>query len=192
MGHDAALDLARAFLRDSLRMADAEAARLFISVDGQTGMPEVQSAYPDSVVIQQADVPFGRRLGDTIAQALRAGARRPVLIGSDSPTLPRHLIAVAQHALRHHDVVIGPTLDGGYYAVGMNQPHGEIFEEVDYGSPDVFAQTLARIRDAGLSAFVLPAWYDIDTVEDLELARAHFEPESDTGHVLAAMQGARR
>ncbi len=191
VGQDAAFDFARAFLRDSLRMADAESRRLFISVDSEVGMPEIQSAYAGSTVIRQADAPFGRRLGDTFEQALRHGARRPLLIGSDSPTLPRHLIEAGQQALRYHDIVIGPTVDGGYYAIGMNQPHGDIFESIDYGSPEVFPQTLARIKAAGLSAFVLPTWYDIDTVEDLDRARPDIDPDSATANALHVMEDRR-
>ena len=55
----------------------------------------------------------------------------------------------------------------------------------------MFPQTLARIKAAGLSAFVLPTWYDIDTVEDLDRARPDIDPDSATANALHVMEDRR-
>ena len=87
VGQDAAFDFARAFLRDSLRMADAESRRLFISVDSEVGMPEIQSAYAGSTVIRQADAPFGRRLRPHPSS--KPCATAPAAPSSSAPTARR-------------------------------------------------------------------------------------------------------
>ena len=102
-----------------------------------------------------------------------------MLIGTDSPTLPSHLLSVAHSALATHDVVLGPADDGGYYLIGMNGLHRSLFEVIDWSTERVLSQTLERARSAGLSVFLLPPWYDIDTGGDLArlasdpLLRAH-------------------
>ena len=94
-----------------------------------------------------------------------------MLIGSDSPTLPGHLLDMASRALATHDVVLGPATDGGYYPIGLQTPRPGIFEGIDWSTGAVLEQTLTRCRDAGLRVFFLPTWYDIDTATDLTAAR---------------------
>jgi rSAM/selenodomain-associated transferase 1 len=187
VGPEAAAELAKAFLVDSLAIADAEGGRLFLSVDSRAGVPELASAYRDATVLVQRGGDQRERLHDAFVRAFATGARKPVLIGSDSPTLPAHLIGVAHNALGYHDVVIGPAVDGGYYAIGMNAPHPEVFADIDWGSSHVFEQTMTRAAGARLSVFVLPPWYDIDTEEDLARAASHLATDSATHRALSAL-----
>ena len=45
--------------------------------------------------------------------------RRIIAFNSDSPHLPRSVLEDAFETLAAHDVVVGPTHDGGYYLVGQ-------------------------------------------------------------------------
>ncbi len=73
------------------------------------------------------------------------------------------------------DLVLGPSRDGGYYLIGMNQPVAEIFKGIPWGEENVLATTLQRISSLGLKAYLLPTWFDIDIPEDLR----HFESVTD-------------
>ena len=138
------------------RSSPAEAVGLF------------RSGAPSARCFAQPDADFGARLAHAFKTALADGAQHPVLIGTDSPTLPSHLLSVAHGALATHDVVLGPADDGGYYLLGMNATHPALFEGIAWSTDRALTQTLERARSAGLSVFLLPAWYDIDTGRDLE------------------------
>ena len=86
------------------------------------------------------------------------------LLNSDSPTLPTgYLVAAATALAAPGDrVVVGPATDGGYYLVGIKQPHQRLFQDVDWSTERVFRQTLARADELGLPVVVLPSWYDVD------------------------------
>ncbi len=114
----------------------------------------------------------GRGLGERLRAAFdthfRAGARRVVLVGSDCPELDRADVATALHALRRHDLVLGPAEDGGYYLIGLRAPAPELFQHVAWSTAAVLEQTRRRARQLGLRAATLPARRDIDTLQDAQ------------------------
>lgn len=96
-----------------------------------------------------------------------------VLIGSDLPYLTAPVFSRAFALLEDHDVVLGPSADGGYYLIGMKAPRRELFDVNGYGGATALGQTLAAARRAGLSAALCPVGRDVDDKEDLlELAAA--------------------
>jgi hypothetical protein len=107
---------------------------------------------------------FGRSLLQA-AQALFAGGHRAVcLVNSDSPTLPTSLLIEAACVLLRagERVVLGPADDGGYYLLGMNQPHAHLFTDIAWSTASVAAATYERAVSLGLEVVSLPAWYDVD------------------------------
>jgi hypothetical protein len=100
-------------------------------------------------------------------------ARHAVLIGADCPALGETDLEAAVRALATGvDVVLGPASDGGYYLIGMSTPHPYLFDGIRWGTPEVFATTLARCRRHGLRWHCLPEHADVDTPADLSLAAA--------------------
>jgi glycosyltransferase A (GT-A) superfamily protein (DUF2064 family) len=93
------------------------------------------------------------------------------LLNSDSPTLPvAYLVAAATAlAVPGDRVVLGPSTDGGYYLIGLKQPHQRLFEDIDWSTERVAAQTLARANQLGLEVHQLPSWYDVDDAEALRV-----------------------
>ncbi len=86
------------------------------------------------------------------------------LVNSDSPTLPTALLIQAARALLApgERVVLGPAEDGGYYLLGMKQPHAHLFADIAWSTSSVAAATHARAVALGLDVVTLPAWYDVD------------------------------
>jgi rSAM/selenodomain-associated transferase 1 len=109
----------------------------------------------------QADGDLGSRMEQFFAERL-AEADRVVLIGSDSPDLPREILDEAFTALQSHDVVLGPSADGGYYVIGLARRLPPIFADIAWSTPEVWAQTTERLRAAGIAWHELPKWYDVD------------------------------
>ena len=79
------------------------------------------SAYPAIRRLPQEGEGLGDRLANAFDTLFSHGFQRVSIIGADSPTLPAAYLAEAFATLRGTDVVLGPTLDGGYYLVGLNR-----------------------------------------------------------------------
>ena len=119
--------------------------------------------------VQEGD-DLGARISHAFRYGFEQGAKKIVIIGSDSPTLPGSYITSALTGLANHDVVIGPAVDGGYYLIALNAPHDNLFSGIDWSTERVFEQTLKAAADAGLGLHELPVWYDVDTPENLDKA----------------------
>jgi rSAM/selenodomain-associated transferase 1 len=120
---------------------------------------------------EQRALQRGADLGDRMLscfQELHArGHRRVLIIGSDSPTLPLAYIEQGLDALERADAVIGPSEDGGYYAIGCRESYPQMFSGVPWSAGDTLQKTEAGLRALGLRVHLLPAWYDVDTANDL-------------------------
>jgi rSAM/selenodomain-associated transferase 1 len=89
-----------------------------------------------------------------------------LIIGSDCPEVTQSIIFSAYELLDKHDVVIGPTYDGGYYLLGMNDYFPFLFDGIAWSTADVFNQTLQIISNKQLTVATLHALNDIDTEAD--------------------------
>jgi rSAM/selenodomain-associated transferase 1 len=112
---------------------------------------------------------FGICLLQATSALFEAGYAAVALLNSDSPTLPTaRLVECVGHLLtddglpRHGRVVIGPSLDGGYYLLGSTRPHPELFQAIDWSTERVAEQTRRQARGLGLDVIELAPWYDVD------------------------------
>ncbi|MGQ0635351.1 MAG: TIGR04282 family arsenosugar biosynthesis glycosyltransferase [Planctomycetaceae bacterium] len=118
---------------------------------------------------------LGQRLAQFFDDRFRASDERVVVIGADSPTLPREFVERAFERLEDADVVLGPATDGGFYLVGQRAPGKAIFEAIEWSSPRTLGQTVDGIKRAGARLALLPPWYDVDTPEAVHMLRGHVE-----------------
>lgn len=118
----------------------------------------------------QSDGDLGARMEQVFAELWRLGHRNIVLIGSDLPALPLQIVndAFTRLARKEAQVVLGPSGDGGYYLIGMNQAAPEIFEDMTWSHDRVLADTMVRLDGLGLSYSMLPTWFDLDVAEDFQ------------------------
>jgi rSAM/selenodomain-associated transferase 1 len=115
----------------------------------------------------QAGTDLGTRMAHALASAL-ACHDQAVLIGTDCPTLSSSDLDEAFTALQAGtDVVLGPATDGGYYLVGLRQPHHHIFSGITWGNEQVLSQTLGRLRQSDLGHHLLALRPDLDRPADL-------------------------
>lgn len=109
---------------------------------------------------------LGRRMHLAMKHAFDGGARRVVLVGTDIPGLTTDTLEKAFIALHENDLVFGPSLDGGYWLVGMTTPEN-IFDGIAWSRPDVLEKSLARSRKKGMTSHMLAPLNDLDTPDDL-------------------------
>lgn len=192
IGDLAASHLHRAFLASSLATFQSFPAERILSY----WPPERQSEFaelagPSWTLWPQQSGNLGARMAAYFAAAANHGQERTVLIGSDSPTLPTATVQEAFDQLKQHDVVIGPARDGGYYLIGCRGANPDIFKEIEWGSGQVFDQTIQRLESSRLSYAVLTPWYDIDRLEDLRTLHQELtdraSPQSPNSDLAAAV-----
>lgn len=117
--------------------------------------------------VAQADADLGGRMRAAFEAAFAAGHRRVVIIGSDLPGLTAGILRDAFAGLHHHPAVLGPARDGGYYLLGLRQMVPSIFTQIPWSTGEVFAHTLARLGEAGITPALLPVLGDVDVAADL-------------------------
>lgn len=116
----------------------------------------------------QEGVSLGDRMGAAFARAFAAGARRAVIFGSDSPTLPPAIPRQAFRVLADCDLVVGPAEDGGYYLIGCRRFDPRLFQGVEWSTPRTCEQTLANASRMGYATALLERWFDLDDWKDVE------------------------
>jgi hypothetical protein len=101
-----------------------------------------------------------------------AGRQHVIAFNSDSPHLAPSVLENAFEILATHDVVVGPTHDGGYYLVGAKAAHASLFEADGMGTGSALDRLMTRTRALELSIGFTEPFYDIDIANDLiQLAR---------------------
>lgn len=110
---------------------------------------------------------LGERMYNSIKEVLSIGYESCVLIGSDIPQIKEEDLFEALKKLEASDVVFGPTIDYGYYLVGMKKPHKEIFMNQIYGYGSVLRNTIEAAKSSKLTYSLIKPHLDIDEPEDL-------------------------
>jgi uncharacterized protein len=95
------------------------------------------------------------------------GPREVIAFNSDSPHLGADILEEAFRMLATHDVVVGPTDDGGYYLIGAKAAYPSLFAGDGMGTTSALERLLARTEQLGLSTIFSSAFYDIDLADDL-------------------------
>lgn len=110
---------------------------------------------------------FGNEMGSEPKSANDEPAKRKLLlIGADCPSLNAAAIVTAFAALDRQPVVLGPTVDGGYYLIGMTEPLIEVFENIAWSTSVVFDHTVAILQAKQIGFELLPTRRDVDDLDD--------------------------
>jgi glycosyltransferase A (GT-A) superfamily protein (DUF2064 family) len=142
---------------------------------------------------RQINGDLGERLADAFARSFADGGERVIILGGDVPTLPETTLTSAFTDLGGANGVIGPSLDGGYVLIGLRRASwpraAALFQDIPWSTEHVLSATLHRAGEAGLDLRVLPGWYDVDRVADLERARVDAAADSHLGRWLRSDAG---
>ncbi|NIM20252.1 MAG: DUF2064 domain-containing protein [Candidatus Latescibacteria bacterium] len=164
-----ACELYGAFLKDLFaRIAKIKKVSGTIFYAGENPEPIRAISPAGYLLLPQVGTNLGERLQNAFAKLLEDEGSFAVIIGTDSPDIPLSAIKRAYQKLKHKDVVLGPSADGGYYLIGLRALFPSLFEKVQWGEDTVLRETLDRIASENLSLSLLPLWYDVDTMRSLE------------------------
>ena len=109
---------------------------------------------------------LGARLTAAFAETFARGFQQIAVIGTDCVEIDAAIFTETWEALDTHDVVLGPSEDGGYYLIALTAPCAALFEKIPWSSGSVLAETLARAASENLRIHLLPIRHDVDTEED--------------------------
>jgi rSAM/selenodomain-associated transferase 1 len=127
----------------------------------------VRLAGSKASVIAQKGEGLAAGLTSVFAHFAEDHQRLTIAFNSDSPHLPRSVLEDAFETLAAHDVVVGPTQDGGYYLVGAKASHPTLFAGDGLGTISALERLLSRTRALELSVGFVDPFYDIDVANDL-------------------------
>ncbi|HEV2776958.1 MAG TPA: TIGR04282 family arsenosugar biosynthesis glycosyltransferase [Solirubrobacteraceae bacterium] len=157
-----AATLAEAALADTLQAVawTPGASRRVLVLEGEPG-PWLPDGF--EVVAQRGD-----GLRERLAHAVADVAEPLLMVGMDTPQVTRAQLAGALGRLDDPavDAVLGPTADGGYWAIGLCTADPSVFDGVAMSTSETGAAQRARLGSLGLRTTELETLRDVDTFED--------------------------
>lgn len=162
--HHACLDTALAAGR-------AAGCRIAVASDACLDLP------PEVLRIRQRGRSFGERFRHAVAIAERLADGPLLIVGTDVPDLEAAHLTTALERLRGGStrVVVGPSIDGGFYLLATAAPVADLLASVSWCSHDTLRSLVAAVERAGREAEHLEPLADLDHRRDLErwIAAAH-------------------
>ncbi len=206
VGNEAAAAIHHAFLQqtfDNALLAAEELGQADVAVmsPDHRHQAELRKLAPPAVrVWAQRRSGLMAGISEAFAQAFAEGADSVVVGESDSPNLPlRHMHEsfrlLAQLAGDRPGIILGPCHDGGYYLVGgrglAEEAARDLFEGQDYDGRTICLETAARATRMGLRVGHGPAWYDVDTIDELRQLRSELSTAAEPrfAKLLSALNG---
>src|ERR1700719_1431029 len=162
--------LYRCLLEDTLALATSLSGVEVAVMCPESDQDELAHLVGNTVqVVAQKGEGLAAGLTSVFRHFTAAGRQHVIAFNSDSPHLAPSVLDSAFEILAAHDVVVGPTHDGGYYLVGANAAHPALFESEAMGTGSALNRLLTRTKALELSTGFTDPFYDIDVANDLIL-----------------------
>jgi len=165
---EAVTDLYRRLLDDTMALAHSlSGVKVAVMCPASDVQELAQLAGLATAIVAQQGDGLAAGLISVFARFAASGRQHVIAFNSDTPHLPVTLLTNAFETLAAHDMVVGPTHDGGYYLVGAKAAHAALFHGARMGTNSAFDTLLERARRLELSVGFTDPFYDIDTEDDL-------------------------
>ena len=164
-----AADFYEALLLDTLDLVGRiPEIQLAIAITPASAINYFKKISPAGTILFPVDgADIGECLIKTTEFLFSGGYDQVIALNADGPSLPVDYLIQAFKLLNETDLVLGPGEDGGYYLVGLNKPSPEIFQHIDWSTALVLEQTLIGAKKLGLRYRLTPAWFDVDTINEV-------------------------
>ena len=171
---DTAVEIQKKLMKKNYSILKASGEEIVIYHDGQS----IDDKKMENILEnREFSYQVGETLGDKMYNAIKDELKtsdKVILLGSDIYNLQKNIITTAFEKLDKHDVVINPSIDGGYFLIGMKKAIKEVFNLPSYGDNTVLENLLAICNEQNLSYYLGEDSLDIDTKEDLLLAETGY------------------
>ena len=170
-----AIEIQKKLMKLNYRILKKSGEELVVYHDGQSSDDNTMK---DILENRKFSYQEGKTLGDKMYNAIEQELKtsdKVILLGSDIYNLKKDVINTAFEKLDNFDIVINPSVDGGYFLIGMKKAIKEVFDLPSYGDNSVLENLIAVCKKQGLSYYLGESGLDIDTKEDLLLAETGYE-----------------
>src|SRR5438876_6680639 len=162
--------LYRCLLEDTLALATSLTSVEVAVMCPESDQDELAQLVRNTVqVVAQKGEGLAAGLTSVFRHFTAAGRQHVIAFNSDSPHLAPSVLDSAFEILATHDVVVGPTHDGGYYLVGAKAAYTARVVSERLGTKSALDRLLTRAKVLELSTGFTEPFYDIDVANDLIL-----------------------
>lgn len=119
-------------------------------------------------VIAQTVAPIAVRTEENLRRCLDAGYRNTILMGGYIPTISTELLTSALDHLERHPLILGPTIEGGCYLIGLRADGAAAAGLIAIGTDVSYKTSTTALTEAGLPWQEIDLSYDVGHQEDLE------------------------
>ena len=165
-GHGFAVNLYVRFVQDLIYTLQGGKSDFKLCVHPKLELVNKVFGNFDNFLQKEGDL--GIKMQKAFEEKFLNGYEKIVLIGSDTPHLTNTLLNDSFEQLNKHDIVLGPSLDGGYYLIGFNKKtfNPNVFENIQWSTAKVLEQTLQKLHKK--EVYLHQELNDIDVLEDLK------------------------
>lgn len=119
---------------------------------------------------EQKGSSFGERFTNAIQEVFQNGFENIITIGNDTPQLQTAHLLKAHKALQEGKTVLGPSLDGGFYLMGIHKANfdQETFKKLPWQRFSLFNRISTLLKLADRLLYQLPILSDIDSFTDVK------------------------
>ena len=171
---DTAVEIQKKLMKKNYNVLKKCGEEIVVYHDGQSIDDKVMENILEN---REFSYQVGETLGDKMYNAIEdelKSSDKVILLGSDIYNLQENMIHTAFEKLDKYDVVINPSVDGGYFLIGMKKAIKKVFDLPSYGDNTVLENLLTVCNKQKLSYYLGEAGLDIDTKEDLLLAETGY------------------
>lgn len=177
LGPDKAAELQRLMTEHvfdlSLNVQEKRNVEIQVHYNGST-LQEIRDWAPEKMkCIEQCAGNLGEKMQQAINENFNKRDCQVVVIGADCPGLTPEFVELAFNALAEHDIVVGPSLDGGFYLIGMKKKCPFLLGNIDWDTDKTLEQVMIKVKETKMSYTVLETLEDIDRPEDLQYLKKH-------------------
>jgi len=119
---------------------------------------------------EQVGKSFGERFSNAIKAVFEKGFDSVITVGNDTPQLRKHHILQAANEIHKNKCVVGPSVDGGFYLMGVSKKQfGEIsFLDLPWQTKSLEKTISLQFAAAQTEVIKLEILLDIDSTSDLK------------------------
>ena len=161
-------DIHRCFIKDIYISCKKVMADTLVCYAPEGELQELKMLLDENLeYYEQYGANLGIRMKHAFERAFEMGYKKVLLVGTDVPQLTEEILEKGFKGLDENDIVIHPTVDGGYYLIAMKEAHDVVWNVKKYGTNTVIEDTLTQVKIAGLHIHTGTVCRDMDTKEDL-------------------------
>ncbi len=171
LGHEETTNLYLCFLKDIIEKVNRLSVPFFIYFTPNNKKRDFELLLGNNLTyVPQIGDDLGQILYYGFRASLKMGYISAIALASDVPDLPESILDEAVLKLKTFDSVIGPSIDGGYYLIGLqkNAVRKNLFQGITWSTEKVYADTMKKIEEEKISCYPLTPWGDVDVIDDLE------------------------